>query len=58
MGRVANRKDAYGGESRIALSDAKDATHQHGSVTLRFLNALTHRSTQEYEHSRDWSSQT
>lgn len=38
-GRVANKKDAFEGESRVALLDAKDATQQHGGVTLRFLTA-------------------
>ncbi len=37
--RIANKKDAFDGESRVALSDAKDATHQHGDATSRFLTA-------------------
>jgi hypothetical protein len=37
--RVADKKEAFEGESRVALSDAKDATHQHGGVTVRFLSA-------------------
>jgi hypothetical protein len=37
--RVANKNDAFDGESRVALADAKDATQQHGGVTWRFLTA-------------------
>jgi hypothetical protein len=35
--KVDDKKEAFEGESRVARSDAKAATHQHGSVTFSFL---------------------